>query len=202
MNTPSHMLINAAVGKKLEQYGIRPMYTALVVGSFMPDIPLTVMSVVFIAWNGWGFGTLSGAEAAEVAFYDKFYFDPLWVAGHHLFHAPLLILLWMALGWWFGFRKGRTWGKWIFWFAVGNALHSALDIPTHYNDGPLLLFPFNWDIRFNSPVSYWDPDAYGIQFTIFEGIVDLMLIVYFIGEWRERRRRRSQAKNRREAIPG
>ncbi|MEO0565962.1 MAG: hypothetical protein AAF125_27880 [Chloroflexota bacterium] len=44
MNTPSHMLINAAIGKQLEKRGVRPMYTALIVGSFMPDIPLTILS--------------------------------------------------------------------------------------------------------------------------------------------------------------
>jgi hypothetical protein len=189
MNTPSHMLINAAVGKKLEQRGIRPMYWALVIGSFMPDIPLTVMSIGLVGWHAIGPGTLSIAEAADMAFYDKFYFDPVWITGHHLFHAPLLIALWMSIGWYFGFRQNRTWGKWIFWFALGNALHTALDIPTHYDDGPLLLFPFNWDLRFMSPVSYWDPARYGREFSVFAVIVDLMLIVYFIGEWRKRRQR-------------
>jgi hypothetical protein len=190
MNTPSHMLINAAFGKQLEKRGVRPMYTALVVGSFMPDIPLTLLSVGYIAWHTWGGGALSSAEAADVAFYDMFYFDPTWITAHHLFHAPLLVALWMGIGWFFGFRQGRTWGKWLFWFAVGNALHSALDIPTHHDDGPLLLFPFNWDLRFTSPVSYWDPDHYGIPFSIFSIGVDLLLVGYFIGEWRKRRQRK------------
>ena len=195
MNTPSHMLINAAVGKKLEQRGIRPVYAALVAGSFMPDIPLTVLSMGYIVWHSWGAGALSASEAAETAFYDMFYTDPTWITGHHLFHAPLLILLWLAFGWYFGVRRGTHWGKWVLWFAVGNALHTALDIPTHYNDGPLLLFPFNWNLRFSSPVSYWDPAHYGIPFSIFEGVVDLMLIVYFVKQWRIRRKNTRKAKS-------
>jgi len=185
------MLINAAVGKKLEQYGIRPMYTALVIGSFMPDIPLTLLSVGFIGWHGLGGGALTASDAANIAFYDYFYNDPFWVSAHHLFHAPLLILLWLAVGWWFGVRGGRTWGMWLFWFAVGNALHTALDIPTHHNDGPLLLFPLNWELRFASPVSYWDPNAYGIPFTILELTIDLMLSIFFFKAWRKRRQSRA-----------
>ncbi|MEZ4675136.1 MAG: hypothetical protein R2932_12925 [Caldilineaceae bacterium] len=32
--------------------------------------------------------------------------------------------------------------------------HTAIDIPLHYDDGPLLLFPFDWKTRFHSPVSH------------------------------------------------
>jgi membrane-bound metal-dependent hydrolase YbcI (DUF457 family) len=192
MQTQSHVLINAAFGKQLERRGIRPKYWALGIGSFMPDIPLTILTINYIMKTG-GFGR--GPEEVFGQVYDTLYFtDPVWVIGHALFHAPLMIALWMLIGWWVGFRQDRQWGKWVFWFAVGNALHSALDIPTHHHDGPLLLFPFNWEVRFISPVSYWDPNHYGNIFAPIELGLNGVLIVYFIWDAVSRRMRRSAAK--------
>ena len=78
-------------------------------------------------------------------------------------------------------------------------LHTLIDIPIHYDDGPLLLFPLNWDLRFMSPVSYWDPNRYGIPFTIFEHSLDIVLLVFLIytsrkgiAEWFLRRRLRGK----------
>lgn len=187
MQTYSHMLINAAVGKKLEQRGIRPMYWALTIGSFMPDVPLTIMSIGYTVLYEW-FGHQSAQEAAFYAFDVLFFEDRLWMASHNLFHAPLMILFYMAIGYGFGFRQNRRWGQWIFWFSLGNLLHTALDIPTHHNDGPLLLFPFNWDVRFFSPVSYWDDAYFAREFTLFEHSIVLMLVVYWIGQWRQQRK--------------
>lgn len=181
MQTYSHALINAAVGKQLEQRGVRPMYWALVVGSLMPDIPLTVLTINYILRTG---GFNRPPEELFGPVYDQLYFaNPTWVIGHNLFHAPLMVALWLAIGWFVGWRQNRTWGKWFFWFAVGNALHSLIDIPTHHHDGPLLLFPFDWSLRFVSPISYWDPRFYGGYFAIFEHLLDLFIIGYFVRVW-------------------
>lgn len=191
MQTQSHVLINAALGKQLERRGIRPKYWALAIGSFMPDVPLTILTINYILKTG-GFGRPPEELFGQA--YDALYFtDPVWVIGHALFHAPLMITLWMLIGWWVGFRQGKQWGQWIFWFAVGNALHSLIDIPTHHHDGPLLLFPFNWDLRFISPVSYWDPNFYGNIFAPLELGLNVLLIVYFIWDAVSRRMKRNSA---------
>ncbi|MEO0565535.1 MAG: metal-dependent hydrolase [Chloroflexota bacterium] len=200
MNWPAHILINSALGKKAEERGIRPVYSALIIGSVFPDVPLTVLSVAYIAWHGLGGGVLSGGEAADRAFSELFYNDPFWITSHHLFHAPLLTLLWIGIGYYFGVVRGTQWGKWWLWFSIGTALHSLLDIPTHHDDGPLLLFPFNWDLRYISPVSYWDPDHYGIPFTIFETFISGLLGAFFFKEWRARRQRRKEAKAQNEVA--
>ncbi|MEM6527659.1 MAG: metal-dependent hydrolase [Chloroflexota bacterium] len=201
MQTYSHAIINAALGKQLEKRGVRPMYWALVLGSLMPDVPLTILT--FNYWYNIR-GELGAGASPEQLFgerYDALYFsDPVWVTGHSLMHAPLMIALWMLIGWFFGFRQGKKWGQWVFWFAVGNALHSLLDIPTHAGDGPLLLFPFDWSLRYDSPVSYWDPAYYGRIFAPLEHLLDLLLIGYLVydGIIKPRREKRKNAQS--EAI--
>jgi hypothetical protein len=63
---------------------------------------------------------------------------------------------------------------------VGCAIHTAGDIPVHHNDGPLLLFPFEWSVRFYSPVSYWHPDYYAVQFGVFETLLVVAMLAYLL----------------------
>ena len=76
--------------------------------------------------------------------------------------------------------KTQRFRHWLFWFFAACFVHSVIDILTHAMDGPLILFPFNWSLRFQSPVSYWDPAHYGTQFTIFELTLDVALLVYLL----------------------
>jgi hypothetical protein len=69
-----------------------------------------------------------------------------------------------------------------------SALHTAIDIPLHYDDGPLLFFPFDWQTRFYSPVSYWDPNRYGVPFAIFEHLLLLGMLIYLAVQWWRQRR--------------
>jgi hypothetical protein len=79
---------------------------------------------------------------------------------------------------------------------VGCLVHTAVDIPCHVDDGPLLFFPFNWNIRYHSPVSYWDPRHYGTQFAIFELSLDLVLLLYlFVPLLRRRLSKRWQGNS-------
>jgi hypothetical protein len=57
----------------------------------------------------------------------------------------------------------------------------VVDIATHVDDGPLLLFPLHWTLRFQSPVSYWDRTHYGREFTIFELTLDVLCLGYLYG---------------------
>jgi membrane-bound metal-dependent hydrolase YbcI (DUF457 family) len=119
--------------------------------------------------------------------YDDLYFhNPFWVISHNLFHAPLIIATLAALGYW-GMQRAKPWSPELFWFALACGLHSLIDIPTHANDGPLLLFPLNWDMRFNSPISYWDSQFYGEYFSLFEHLLDLGIIAFFVVLWIRRR---------------
>ena len=83
-----------------------------------------------------------------------------------------LVILWRAQG-----LRGAP-RRWLRWFLAACLLHSFVDVLTHVDDGPLLFFPFEWTIRFESPVSYWDSRHYGTQFAVFELTLDVLLIAY------------------------
>lgn len=80
-------------------------------------------------------------------------------------------------------------GRTLLWFLAGMAIHVALDIPVHHDDGPLLLFPFEWTVRFRSPVSYWDPRHHGdvvgmIEYAVMAGLALYLLRCRIRRLWR------------------
>ena len=175
MFTYSHFITSGFVGDRIRRR--RPMqFPSFLAGSVLPDLPL-------IGWTFWYFeyrrslGPVSGNPFG--ALYDDFFFrDPLWILTHNFFHAPLLIAAFV----WIGYRVARSrsrLGFGLMWFWLGCGLHAAVDIVTHHNDGPLVLFPFDWQWRFLGPVSYWHPGYYGREMWLLEGALDLVVIGYF-----------------------
>lgn len=188
MQTYSHFLMTAVGQKRLKQRGVSVASGAVLLGSVLPDIPFAVLTGLFWVYYSW-FAPLPVAHQTvmEYLHFDLYFNDPLWIAGHNLFHAPLILLALAAGGRW-GMRRQWRWGTLLFWFAVGAGFHSAIDIFTHHNDGPLLLFPFNWQWRFNSPVSYWHPEHYGNIFLPLEHLLDVALLAALAIPWVQRRR--------------
>jgi len=186
MQTQSHFLMTAALNGPLKKQGIAVHTGAFLFGSFMPDIPLFVLSLWFGVFST---AAQDGMSSGAMAEYDRLFFnDPLWVIPHNFFHAPFILAVIFAIGL-FLQRRGSKWGNRLVWFSLAAAFHTAVDILTHHHDGPLLLFPFDFSTRFASPVSYWDPDYYGRIFTRFEIALDLLLIGYFfVGWWRKRQK--------------
>lgn len=180
MQTYSHAIITAALEKRFG--GNSPIKVdkwALLAGSFMPDMPLFILTMIFFA------GRASSGEGFDAGLfgqdYDTLYFtNPVWIIGHSLFHSPPMITLYLAIGYFWGVRGGKRWALALFWFAIGAGFHALLDIPTHHNDGPLLFFPFDWQTRFSSPISYWDP-AYGARiFAPLEHLLDVLLLGFLL----------------------
>lgn len=58
-----------------------------------------------------------------------------------------------------------------------------MDVLTHHDDGPLILFPFDWSTRFASPVSYWDRRYHGAVFARLELVLDVALVGYLVVPW-------------------
>lgn len=81
-----------------------------------------------------------------------------------------------------GISSKRRWGRPLLWLAAGMMGHTVVDVLTHHSDGPLLLFPLNWTYRFASPVSYWEADHFGREFTVVEWVVNALLLAWFA--WR------------------
>lgn len=167
----------------------RPFW--LMLGSVLPDLPLIGLTIVYIILDSVTGGRV-GADGQRTSYvgylFEYLFFNEPWVkAIHNLFHAPFLVLAYIGLGYW-AWLRGRKWGGALFWLGSACALHTAIDIPLHYDDGPLVFFPFDWQTRFHSPVSYWDPAHYGSAFAIFEHLLLLgMLISLAWGWWQGRR---------------
>jgi membrane-bound metal-dependent hydrolase YbcI (DUF457 family) len=186
MNTPTHLLITAVAGDRLKQRGINVNSKAVLLGSIAPDLPLFGLTFGY-----WIANSINPFDAGPAQLfgpeYDALFFgDPSWIIPHNFLHAPLIILALALLGY-VGMRRAAAWGAWLFWFALACGLHSLIDIPTHVNDGPLLLFPFNWSYRFAAPISYWDMNYGARYFAIFENILALALLGYLVVVWLRRR---------------
>lgn len=184
VNTPSHLLITASLQKATRHRWTLPT-SALLWGAVAPDLLLIVLSVLVGLHHVLLLG-MGPAVVAERLFDDYFFNNVWWMAAHNLLHAPLVLLGGLALCWRQRFANAGL-RSWLFWFFAACLLHTAIDIPLHSHDGPLLLFPFEWTVRFESSVSYWDPEHYGGLVFGFEIVLDTLLVVYLLVPWlRER----------------
>jgi membrane-bound metal-dependent hydrolase YbcI (DUF457 family) len=176
MNTiPSHLVINAAIEKKFGKK-VNIAKSAFLLGAVLPDIPLGLLMLGSYVYYGFILGQ-DTTNLMDTFIHPAYYENPWWISAHNFLHSPLILLVAIAAFW--GFRqKTSTPGHWGLWFALGCLVHTLIDIPTHAGDGPLLLFPFDWQVRFNSPVSYWDPNYFGKQFFVFEIGLNLALLGY------------------------
>ncbi len=182
MNTPSHFLITAAAARlfKVPERWHLP-FRALVWGSLAPDIALYLLSVGAAVWypftRGWSIG-----NSLDYAFDHLFFTNMGWIFLHNLLQAPLILLAGIGVALYIiklGGRRANL-GRWLLAFFLAALLHTFLDIITHHDDGPLLLFPFNYQIRFVSPLSYWDPSHYANIVFPTELVLDLICAVYLI----------------------
>jgi membrane-bound metal-dependent hydrolase YbcI (DUF457 family) len=191
MQTYSHALINGALAGPLKRRGWEINVFAFVLGGVLPDMPfflLTILGQVYF----WLIGGTPTGESPMVFMHMTLYFtDPLWIIAHNLLHASLILAPLGFCGYW-GIKAQKRWGSFLLWFALGAGLHSLIDVFTHADDGPILFFPLKWSYRFNSPISYWDPEHYGLIFAPLEHVLDLLLIIALIRAWRRTR----QSSNR------
>jgi|GEM_PF-220095 len=203
MQTYSHLILSAAlrqpVQTKTEQKPNRwpqMSLSAILIGSIIPDMPLTLVAIYTILrdiWTG-AFGQIDfeslepGAptppEWLDISMtsrlFDVWFFEnPVMIAFHNLFHSPLLVAIYIGAAYLL-WRKRVKGAGWFFWLSCAAMLHTLIDIPLHTTDGPLILFPLNWEWRYRSPISYWDSQYYGTQWSRFEHLLDLVLIVYMI----------------------
>lgn len=168
MQTYSHAILGGGLQAWLADRGRRPSSTFFI-GSFLPDIPLILLTV----WYFWDRGVLDGANVPLFGRdYDGYYFgNAFWISAHNIFHSPPPILL--------GLYLGRRLGlPWLFWFWAGCGMHSVIDIATHHHDGPLMFWPFDWETRFQSPISYWDPRHFGRETAVVEHALDAAALAY------------------------
>ncbi len=211
MNTWSHLLVNAALNRPIKNKQAKsadpklpPMRTGwFLFGSILPDLMLILMGAGALIYDlATGLFTLSdlgdgppdGSGPPEAflnstvgKLFDDWYFNDPWVkSGHSIFGTPIPLIVYIVIGYWL-WKKGRKWGPVLFWLGVGCAIHVLADIPLHTDDGPLLLWPFNFWLRYESPVSYWDRDHHGETWQVIETGLNVLLLAWLIGGWAWRR---------------
>lgn len=185
--------MTAFAGDRLKKRNVPVSTRALLLGSVLPDLALFALTAWFIVY--YRFMAPQGLSNDSVfgTLYDELFFhDPIWIVGHNFFHAPLILVA-LATAGYMGARHGQRWGWPLVWLMVGCGLHTVIDIFTHHNDGPLLLFPFDWQMRFSAPVSYWDV-RYGARIVApLEHAMDVAIIAYLVWTWLKARRARANA---------
>ena len=154
MITTTHVVTNSLIAQRWPHLlGSRK---AFIVGGFAPDVGLTLMSagaaIVLPRTRG-----ITRQEALQIGFEDLFFNSKSWIAASNVFHSPVVLAALLLAS---TRMTGQT-AKRVRSFALGAALHIAMDVPVHVDDGPVLLWPLNWNYRFESAFSYWDRDHYG-----------------------------------------
>jgi len=169
--------MTAALKKSLPRIPI--LTSAFLLGSVAPDLPLWFLSIGSIIYYHFALG-LNIASTSHYIFEDLYFHNPFWISAHNTLHSPVLLFIGLGLVW----RRRRYIGsrhRWLFWFLVACLFHTTVDIFTHANDGPLLLFPLDWTVRFHSAISYWDTHYHGQEFRQFERTLDAVLLIYLVG---------------------
>lgn len=182
MRTPSHLLMTATLNTTIPAE--RRHTTAFLIGSVLPDIPFTILTIIYGAIYSI-YGTISDdMSTMEYLHFELFFTDPIWIVSHNIFHSLVIGSASLLLGY---FKRDTRWGFALLWLAIGMIFHTVIDIFTHHSDGPLFLFPLNWTYRFASPISYWEPAYFGNEFRIFEYLLGSILVVYLGYRWWQKR---------------
>lgn len=177
MRTFSHVVITVAAGN-YAGFGRGPLL-AFAAGSALPDVPLLILTgLSMLTSPSWAMGMERMHRAYALS--------PFWIGAHNAPHS-LVVLGAVAL---LTFLIGRgTWKQYLLWAVVGATGHSVIDIFTHAGDGPMFLYPAT-GLRFDSPVSYWDPTHFGRTFAVFEYALDAVLALYLLAVYFRRKRLR------------
>ena len=175
MQTYSHFLLTAVFKPKRR----REETQAMLAGSVLPDVPLALLSIGYVIDRRYLRPHLPDKTRCSPTYNQLYFNNKWWIAAHNSLHAPLPLFLLGLIGFW---ARRQRWGRQLLWFAIGCGAHAAIDIVTHVDDGPVLLFPLNWHKRFKAPVSYWDEAHGGRIFRILEHLLDVLLVLWLLAK--------------------
>lgn len=140
MNTPAHLAASLIVWKDVPNWRHA---SAVTLGAFLPDLPM---------YGFYLYQKLVGSTEQQI--WTHLYFQPHWQLFFDLFNSiPIACVIW-AFCRWRAFRFGEL-------LALSALLHMLCDLPVHHDDGHCHFLPLS-DWRFRSPISYWDPQHYGM----------------------------------------
>ncbi len=155
MQTPTHLLIAAAAFCRPKQIQIN---AAALAGGLAPDAFLIGL---------WAWSKLNGVP--ERTLWGELYWSPPVQLGQAISNSLPLFAFVLIISLLVRRRAVAV-------LAGAGLLHLAADFPVHGSDAHVHFWPFsNW--RFHSPVSYWEPDRYGVVVGGLEGLLAIGLII-------------------------
>ena len=186
MITTTHAVINAVIahrsrGRSAGVFASTSSRRAFVVGGVAPDLALYVLSAAALIYYPLADG-LSFSDAHQRAMEDLFFNSTWWIVGHNTLHAPIVLAVLLLGGW----TLRSPLRDRVQAFAAGAGLHSVIDVLTHHDDGPLVLFPFSLSVRLSSPVSYWNPDHFGWFMRPIDVSISVLGVAWFARHWHRR----------------
>lgn len=167
MNSQTHLIMGAALfGKPLPR-----LAWAGAAGGIVPDLPMYVIV---------GGLRLQGYSLDRI--FSEFYWKDFWQIANAIGHNFLLWGCLTIVSAWIIARRRMSVGTdtggggagMTFAFSASALAHSVIDFLCHRDDGHMHFWPLS-DWRFRSPVSYWDPNHYGTQFSIFEAVLGIAI---------------------------
>ena len=128
MNTPSHLIINAAIEKKFgAKFNLAK--SAFLWGAVLPDLPFALLTLgAYVYYQFVLQQHISGVM--ENVVHVSYFNDPWWIAAHNFQHSPTALTLYIIMLWRFVGKIG-TRGHWWLSYVFGNMVHSAIDVLTH-----------------------------------------------------------------------
>jgi hypothetical protein len=180
MNTQSHALMSALLfGRPLPRHAL-----VAALGGIAPDIPMFAIVAGL---------RMSGHPAQEI--FGKLYWERWWQVCNAIGHS---LILWGLLAAVFAFivRRAGTANapkaSLALAFCASALVHSAIDFFVHREDAHMQFWPLS-DWKFVSPVSYWDPNHYGTQFSLFEAGLGLIMAALLFRRYSSRSARAALA---------
>ena len=158
MQTPAHIAASLFVWPKETRWIDA---SALVAGAVLPDI-----SMFFF------YGYQKAIGSAESEIWGTLYFQENWQYFFDVFNSiPVAVVLFLI------FHGLRI--RWAQLLTASACLHMLCDLPVHHDDGHRHFLPLSgW--RFESPISYWDPEHFGLIFAAFELTFAIASLIYVI----------------------
>ncbi|MGH3087607.1 MAG: hypothetical protein ACRDSJ_09855 [Rubrobacteraceae bacterium] len=171
METQFHSFFTWALAKHGVKAG-RAAGIAGAVGAAFPDTPSFIATAYYIGpvylRDGW-----SSMDTGAIL--DAIYFTgPFGATGSAMHSAlPVVVLLVLYRIFKLGRRDGR---RILIWFLLGWFGHTIVDFLTHVDDARPLFWPIS-DWLWSSPVSYYNPDYYGREFSLMVNGLAFVIII-------------------------
>ena len=173
MITTSHMLMGAFATTRPRMRGFVVFLGWL--GGFFPDLPMFVMV---------GVARMAESPVNLWRQPDGLYWNDPWRTLTDLSHSVPIWAVLLVLGWagwrWAGPRLALA-GLALLVFSASALIHSLADLVVHTHDAHAHFLPLS-DWVFHSPVSYYQRDHFGREFSLFE-LGFALVAAWFLFRW-------------------